>query len=203
MKIICIGRNYVEHAEELNNPIPENPVFFLKPDTSLVKNNKPVYYPEFTQELHYEAEIVLKICKKGKYISELFAHKYYDSITIGIDFTARDLQRKCKEKRLPWEIAKAFDSSAPIGTFINVKDLKSAEAIDFALKINNCTVQKGNTSNMIFSPAKIISYLSKFITLKEGDLIFTGTPAGVGAVAIGDRLTGSIEDKNLIDFIVK
>lgn len=203
MKIICIGRNYIEHAKELNNPVPESPVFFLKPDTSLVKNNNPVYYPEFTNELHYEAEIVLKISKKGKYISELFAHKYYNSITLGIDFTARDLQRKCKEKSLPWEISKAFDNSAPIGMFIDVNNIKSPEAINFTLKINDCTVQKGNTTNMIFSPAKIISYISQFITLKEGDLIFTGTPAGVGTVNIGDRLTGSIENKTLIDFIIK
>ncbi len=203
MKIICIGRNYIDHAKELKNPIPEKPVFFLKPDTAIVINNKPVYYPEFTKDMHYEAEIVLKISKKGKYISELFANRYFNQITIGIDFTARDLQSECKTSGLPWEISKAFDNSAPIGKFIDIHEFNSHESIKFTLSINDNIVQQGNTKNMIFSPGKIISYVSQFITLKEGDLIFTGTPAGVGKINVGDTLSGSIEGKELLKFNIK
>ena len=203
MKIICIGRNYSEHAKELNNPVPEKPIFFMKPDTALVHNNNPVYYPEHSNDVHYEAEIVLKISKKGKHISEKFADNYYQEISIGIDFTARDIQSECKKKGLPWEIAKAFDQSAPVGIFIKKSTLPDQNSINFSLSINGEEKQRGNTSNMIFSFEHIIAYVSKHITLKEGDLIFTGTPAGVGATAINDHFEAAIEGKKLLDFIIK
>ena len=203
MKIICIGRNYSEHAKELNNPVPEKPIFFMKPDTALVHNNNPVYYPGHSNDVHYEAEIVLKISKKGKHISEKFADKYYQEISIGIDFTARDIQSECKKKGLPWEIAKAFDQSAPVGRFVNKKTINSQNSINFSLSINGEEKQRGNTSNMIFSFEQIIAYISKHITLKEGDLIFTGTPAGVGATAINDHFEATIEGEKLLDFLIK
>ncbi len=203
MKIICIGRNYVKHAEELNNSIPAEPVFFLKPDSAIIRNNKPFYYPGFSKEIHYEAELVLKINKLGKNISREFSHKYYNELGIGIDFTARDLQRECKEKGLPWEKAKAFDGSAPIGKFLPKNSFKDLNAVNFHLDINKKTVQKGSTKDMLFSFDEIISYLSKFLTLKIGDLIFTGTPAGVGAVNTGDHLECFIEDKKLLEFDVR
>ena len=203
MKIICIGRNYAEHAEELNNPIPAEPLFFLKPDSAIIRNNKPFFYPGFSKEIHHEVELILKINKLGKNITEEFAHKYYNEIGIGIDFTARDIQRECKAKGLPWEKAKAFDGSAPIGKFLPKSSFADINAINFRLDINQKIVQKGNTEDLLFSFDAIISYVSKFFTLKIGDLIFTGTPAGVGAVKIGDNLECYIEDKKLLEFDVK
>lgn len=203
MKIICIGRNYSEHAKEMKSTVPSEPVFFLKPDTALIKYNEPFYYPEFTKELHHEIEIVLKINKVGKHIEEKFAHRYFDEITVGIDFTARDLQAACKEKGLPWEKAKAFDGSAPIGKFIQKNELKNPHAIDFHLNINDQLKQKGNSSDLLFSFDKIIAYISQFITLKTGDLIFTGTPKGVGEVKIGDTLSCFLEGNKLLEFEIK
>lgn len=203
MRIICIGRNYAEHAKELNNAVPEEPVFFMKPDTALVKDNQPFYYPDFSQNIHHEAEIVLKICKNGKQIEEKFANKYYEELTIGIDFTARDIQDKCKQKSLPWEKAKAFDNSAPIGTFISKNDLADINSIQFHLDINGKKVQDGNTKDLLFTFDKIITHVSKFVTLKIGDLIFTGTPEGVGAVQIGDKMEAYIGDKKLLAFEIK
>ncbi len=202
MKIICIGRNYIDHAKELNNKIPEKPMFFLKPETSLLLKNRPFYYPDFSKEIHYETEIVIKINKLGKHIEEQFAHRYYSEIGLGIDFTARDLQKECKTKGHPWEIAKAFEHSAPISeTFVNKENLP--DNINFKLELNGKTVQNGYTKDMIFSVDKIISYVSKFFTLKIGDLIFTGTPAGVGEVQIGDNLKGYMEGKLMFNFDIK
>lgn len=203
MKIICIGRNYTEHAKELNNEIPAEPVFFLKPDTALLKDNEAFYYPEFTNDLHHEVELVLKINKVGKHIEERFASKYFDEIGIGIDFTARDVQTKCKEKGLPWEKAKAFDGSAPLGRFIPFKHFNNLNNINFHLEVNGEIKQKGSTADLLFSFEKIISFVSHFITLKTGDLIFTGTPAGVGPVKRGDRLTAFIENEELLNFEIK
>jgi 2-keto-4-pentenoate hydratase/2-oxohepta-3-ene-1,7-dioic acid hydratase in catechol pathway len=203
MKIICIGRNYSEHAKELKNEIPTEPVFFMKPDTALLKDGEPFYYPDITKDLHHEIEIVIKINKVGKHIEEQFAHKYYNEIGLGIDFTARDLQTECKVKGLPWEKAKAFDNSAPIGKFISKDKLGDLSAIDFELKINGESRQVGNTKDLLFNFDKIISYVSKFVTLKVGDLIYTGTPSGVGAVNIGDKLQGYIKGDLFLEFIVK
>lgn len=196
MKILCVGRNYIDHAKELNNPVPNEPVIFIKPSTALTRIQKPFYYPEFTNDLHYEAELVLRIKKHGKHIEEQFAYDYFDEFTIGIDLTARDLQNKCKEKGLPWEIAKGFDGSAVIGDLIPFSSAK--EPISFSLQKNKETMQQGNSGEMIFSFAQIISYISKFFTLQKGDLIFTGTPAGVGKLAIGDELEGFVEGKRLL-----
>ncbi|MCW3071688.1 MAG: 2-hydroxyhepta-2,4-diene,7-dioate isomerase [Bacteroidetes bacterium] len=201
MKIICIGRNYAEHAKEMNAAVPSEPVFFLKPDTALIKDNQPFYYPDFSKEIHHEVELVLKISKAGKNIEQEFAHKYYEEIGIGIDFTARDIQAKCKEKGLPWEKAKAFDGSAPIGNFINKKDLPAS--ISFHLNVNGKTVQKGNTNDLLFSFDAVVAYVSKFFTLKTGDLIYTGTPEGVGPVAIGDRLEAYLEEQKLLSFEIR
>lgn len=198
MKIICIGRNYSEHAKELNNALPTEPVYFMKPDSALLTRNRPFFYPEFTQDLHYECEIVLRINKVGKYINRKFALTYIDAIGIGIDFTARDLQQKAKEKGLPWEKAKAFDFSAPISSFIPVSEFEDIQQIAFSLKRNEITVQQGNTKEMIFTYPDIISYVSQFMTLKTGDYIFTGTPAGVGPVAIGDKLEAYIGEKKML-----
>lgn len=203
MKIICIGRNYAEHAKEMNSPVPTEPVLFLKPDTALLRDNEDFYYPEFTKDLHHEVEIVLKINKVGRHIAPEFAHRYYDEIGIGIDFTARDIQAKCKEKGLPWEKAKAFDHSAPLGKFLPKLAFTDLYNIGFHLDVNGKTVQKGNTSDLIFKFDHLISYISKFFTLKTGDLIFTGTPEGVGPVQIGDRLEAFIDDEKLLDFKVK
>jgi acylpyruvate hydrolase len=203
MKIICIGRNYVEHAQELNNPVPESPVFFMKPDSALLINNNPFFIPSFSNEVHYEAEIVLKVSRLGKNIDSKFAHRYYNSITVGIDFTARDLQEKCKKAGHPWEIAKAFDQSAVVNKFISIDSVPDRDSISFRLDLNGNTVQNGNTRNMIFSFDEIISYVSTFITLKTGDLIFTGTPAGVGPVKEGDQLTASVEGQVVLDFNIK
>ena len=203
MKIICIGRNYAEHAKELNNTLPEEPVFFLKPDTAISKNNQPFFYPDFSNDIHHEIELVVKINRLGKNIEEKFAPKYYNEITLGIDFTARDLQQKCKEKGLPWEKAKAFDGSAPLGNFVSKSSFENLNEISFHLNLNGNTVQKGNTANMIFSVDAVISYVSKFITLKNGDLIFTGTPAGVGPVKPGDSLECYLEEDRLLKFSIK
>ncbi|MBN2610686.1 MAG: fumarylacetoacetate hydrolase family protein [Bacteroidales bacterium] len=203
MKIICIGRNYSEHARELNNAVPAEPVFFMKPDSALILNNQPFFLPDFSNEIHYEAEIVIKINRLGKNIDKKFAHRYYEEIGIGIDFTARDLQRKQAEAGKPWEIAKAFDGSAPLGKFIKRDKLPDYNAISFRLEKNGAIVQKGNTRDMIFSFEEIIAYVSKFLTLKIGDLIYTGTPAGVGPVKTGDRLEAFIEDMPMLSFTVK
>jgi acylpyruvate hydrolase len=203
MKIICIGRNYAEHAKEMKSEVPTEPVFFMKPDTALLKDSEPFYYPDFTKDLHHEIEIVIKINKVGKHIEEQFAHKYYDEIGLGIDFTARDLQAQCKAKGLPWEKAKAFDASAPIGKFISKSQLGDLNGIDFELKVNGESRQVGNTKDLLFSFDKVIAYVSKFVTLKVGDLIYTGTPEGVGAVAIGDKLQGFIKNDLFLEFEVK
>ncbi len=203
MKIICIGRNYIDHAKELNNPVPTEPVFFLKPDTALLQNRNPFVYPSFSKDIHHEVEIVVKINKIGKHIEERFAHKYYNEITVGVDFTARDVQQICKEKGLPWEKAKAFDCSAPTGKFITIDEVKDIHNTNFSIQINGETRQVGNTKDMIFNINQIIAYISKFFTLKIGDYIYTGTPAGVGPVKIGDSIECYIEDKKLLSFNVK
>lgn len=203
MKILAIGRNYSEHAKELNNPVPTEPVVFLKPDTSLLREGKAFYHPEFSNDIHYEVELVVKIGKEGKHISEKFALNYIDSIGIGIDFTARDIQENCKKKGLPWEIAKAFDHSAPIGNFIPFSEFNSLRNISFSLSKNKEIVQQGNSADMIFSFEQIISYLSKRFTLKKGDLIFTGTPSGVGKINIGDHYEAYIENTLLLSLDVK
>ncbi|MDF1550716.1 MAG: fumarylacetoacetate hydrolase family protein [Bacteroidales bacterium] len=203
MKIIAIGRNYIEHAKELNNPVPKEPMFFMKPETAIVRDNKPFFYPDFSRDVHYETEIVLKINRLGKNIETKFAHRYFDEIGLGIDFTARDLQQICKEKGKPWEIAKAFDGAAPISEFVYKKKYPDINQLSFSLELNGELVQEGNTKDMIFPFDELISYVSKFVTLKIGDLIFTGTPAGVGPVKIGDWLVGRIEDKVFFDFQVK
>jgi 2-keto-4-pentenoate hydratase/2-oxohepta-3-ene-1,7-dioic acid hydratase in catechol pathway len=204
MKIICIGRNYAEHAKELDNPLPEKPIFFMKPDTALLIKNRPFYYPFFSDNIHFEVELVLRICKAGKNVQQKFAYKYYDAIGMGIDFTARDLQGECKTKGLPWEIAKGFDQSAPISNeFIPKEEFGDVDNINFRLDINGETVQHGNTKDLIFSFDHLISYLSQYMTLRVGDMIFTGTPEGVGPVKIGDKLEGFIEEKRMISFNIK
>jgi acylpyruvate hydrolase len=202
MKIICIGRNYADHAKEMNAPMPAEPVFFMKPDTALLPPGSPFYIPDFTSDLHYECELVVKIRKVGKNIQEKFAALYYDEVSLGIDFTARDLQKKCKEKSLPWEIAKSFDNSAPVGKFVSREILKE-NGFAFTLKKNGEEVQHGKSGDMIFTVDQIIAYVSRFVTLKTGDLIFTGTPAGVGPVAIGDTLEASLEGEILLNLQVK
>ena len=203
MKIIAVGRNYADHAKELNNPVPENPVIFMKPDTAVLKDNKPFYHPDFSQEIHHEIELVLKISKEGKHISPRFAGNYFKEIGLGIDFTARDIQKNHKEKGLPWELAKAFDNSAPISRFIPKNSFESVYDINFRLDINGTTAQQGNTKQLLFSFEDLIAFISQYITLKKSDLIFTGTPAGVGKIAIGDKLTGYIENEKLLDFEIK
>jgi 2-keto-4-pentenoate hydratase/2-oxohepta-3-ene-1,7-dioic acid hydratase in catechol pathway len=203
MKIICIGRNYINHAKELNNPVPEKPVFFMKPETAILRKNHDFFYPEFTKDLHHEVELVVRISKVGMHIQEKFAHNYYEEVGLGIDFTARDLQAEQKKKGLPWEIAKAFDHSAPLGDFIPKAELGDLYNLQLKLKKNEEIVQNGNTSDMIFSIEKIIAYVSQFVSLKMGDLIFTGTPAGVGSVKIGDQLTGYINDREMFSFEIK
>lgn len=203
MKIICIGRNYIDHAKELNNPVPSAPLFFLKPDSAILPKRNPFYIPNFTNIVHYEVELIIKICKLGKNINENFANTYYNEIGLGIDFTARDLQDKCKEKGHPWEIAKAFDQSAVVSAnFIDKKNL-NLNNINFSLKKNGEIVQQGNSSNMLFNFDEIIAHVSKFMTLKIGDLIFTGTPAGVGKVNIGDELIGYLEDEQAFKTKIK
>lgn len=204
MRIFAIGRNYAEHIKELNNERPDEPVIFTKPDTAVLRNNAPFYLPDFSSDIHHEVELVLRICKEGKNIQEKFANKYYDAIGIGIDFTARDLQQKAKEKGLPWDIAKGFNGSAPISDkFIPVTSFSDLKNINFSLTINGELKQQGNTSLMLFNFDFIISYLSKFFTLRTGDLIFTGTPKGVGPVKVGNVLSAYIEDEKLLEFEVK
>lgn len=201
MKIICIGRNYAEHAKEMKAELPSEPVFFMKPETALLKETD-FYLPDFTNDLHHEIELVLKICKAGKHIEEQFAHKYYDQIGLGIDFTARDIQTECKLKGLPWEKAKSFDNSAPLGKFEN-KTKFILNNINFSLTINGEQKQLGNSSDLIFSFDQIISFVSKFVSLKVGDLIYTGTPSGVGPVKIGDKLEGFINGVSYLTLSIK
>ncbi len=204
MKIICIGRNYVAHAKELENEIPVEPIFFMKPDSALLRNNDPFYIPDWTNEVHHEVELVIKINRIGKNIEKQFAHRYYDEIGLGIDFTARDIQAQLKSKGLPWEKAKAFDQSAVLSsTFFPKSIIPDDESIFFKLNINGETVQEGDSGLMIFGFDELISHVSKYVTLKIGDLIYTGTPAGVGPVKIGDRLEGFLEGKEMFDFMVK
>ena len=203
MKIICIGRNYAKHIEELENEKPENPVIFLKPDSAILAKNQPFFIPPFSNNIHYEVEILVKINKVGKYISEKFAHKYYDEIGLGIDFTARDIQAKCKEKGLPWEKSKAFDGSAVIGKFVSKNSLDNLNDISFTLKKNNEIVQNGNTNAMLWKIDELIAYVSKYFTLKKGDILFTGTPSGVGKVEENDILTGSIMHDEMFSVKVK
>jgi len=202
MKILCVGRNYSEHAKELGNAVPENPVIFSKPDTALIKNGEPFYIPDFSNDVHHEIELVIKINKVGKKIQEKFARNYFSEIGLGIDFTARDKQNELKAKGLPWELAKAFDGSAPIGNFINIENI-DLKKIDFSLQKNGQLVQQGNTSQMIFSFEQIVSFVSQYFTLKVGDLIYTGTPAGVSQVNIGDHLEGFIGNESMLICEVK
>lgn len=203
MKILAIGQNYSEHNKELNSSNPTEPVVFMKPDSALLKNNKPFFIPDFTNELHYETELIIKFNRLGKNIDSKFSHRYYTEIGLGVDFTARDLQRKLKSEGKPWEICKAFDNSAVIGNFISMDEIEDIQKIDFRLDINGQTVQKGNSKDMIFPINELIAYVSRFFTVKIGDILFTGTPAGVGKVAIGDRLEGYIFDKKMFDFNIK
>ena len=203
MKIICIGRNYVEHIRELNNTIPSSPVFFLKPDTALVIRNRPFYYPPFSTQVHYEVELVLKICKVGKNIQKKFAHTYYDEIGIGLDMTARDLQDAAKSKGLPWAVAKGFDQSAPVSRFLPKENFSDMKNISFHLDLNGNTVQKGNSSLMLYDFEDIISHISAYMTLRTGDYIFTGTPAGVGPVNVGDTLEAWIGDEKMLSCAIK
>jgi 2-keto-4-pentenoate hydratase/2-oxohepta-3-ene-1,7-dioic acid hydratase in catechol pathway len=203
MKIIAIGRNYAEHAKELNNPVPSVPVIFMKPDTALLKDNKPFYHPDFSQDVHYEIELVLKISKEGKYIQEKYAADYFDEAALGIDFTARDIQSRHKEKGLPWELAKGFDGSAPVSNFVPKTNFADLYNLNLKLDINGETRQNGNTKNVLFSFERILAFVSQYITLKKGDLIFTGTPEGVGRVNVGDHLEGYLENEKLLDFYVK
>jgi 2-keto-4-pentenoate hydratase/2-oxohepta-3-ene-1,7-dioic acid hydratase in catechol pathway len=203
MKIICIGRNYAKHIEELQNERPEEPVIFIKPDTAVVPKQFPFVIPEFSNDIHHEIELIVKISKVGKYIDPKFAHKYYDELSVGIDFTARDVQQKLKDKGLPWEKAKAFDGSAVIGEFLSKKLFSSTENLNFELTNNGKSVQQGNTSNMLWKVDEIIAYVSQFFTLKIGDIIFTGTPEGVAAVKPNDILEGFLEQQQLFRIQVK
>jgi 2-keto-4-pentenoate hydratase/2-oxohepta-3-ene-1,7-dioic acid hydratase in catechol pathway len=203
MKIFCVGRNYAAHAKELGNAIPDEPVIFMKPKSALLQAHTPFYYPEFTNELHYECELVLRISKNGKYIQDKFASKYYDAVTVGIDFTARDIQNELKEKGLPWEKAKAWDNSAAVGKWVPVANLKNKKDIQFGLKKNGEEVQKGSSTQMIHDFDYIVSYISNYFSVNIGDLIFTGTPAGVGELVVGDELDAYMEDESLLKLEVK
>lgn len=203
MKIICIGLNYRKHALELGRPMPAEPVVFLKPDSSILKNNKPFFLPGFSTMIQYEAEVVLKINKLGKGIPVKYAHRYYDELTVGIDVTARDIQNRNSAAGLPWELSKSFDGAAPLGRFIPLSILEDADSIDFRLEINGKVVQQGNTSDMVFSFNEIVSYVSRFFTLKTGDLIFTGTPPGVGPLKKNDNLVAFLGDEPLLDFMIR
>ena len=203
MKIICIGRNYLAHVKELDNALPTEPMFFMKPDTALLPAGEPFPYPNFSKEIHYETELVLRVCKTGKAIDEKSASEYYDAITVGIDFTARDLQSQCKAKGHPWEIAKSFDFSAPIGEFKKINELKNPDDIAFGMKLNGVWVQQGHSRDMIFSFDRIVSHVSRFVTLNEGDCIFTGTPQGVGEVHVGDKLQLFLEDEPMFEFEIR
>jgi len=203
MKIICIGRNYAKHIEELENEKPENPVIFLKPDSAILAKKQPFFIPPFSNDVHYEVEVLVKINKVGKYIQEKFAHKYYDEIGLGIDFTARDLQNQLKDKGLPWEKSKAFDGSAVIGKFISKEKFGDVNNLEFTLHKNNELVQDGNTNAMLWKIDELIAYISQYFTLKKGDILFTGTPAGVGKVHENDVLTGAIQKNELFSVKVK
>jgi 2-keto-4-pentenoate hydratase/2-oxohepta-3-ene-1,7-dioic acid hydratase in catechol pathway len=203
MKLICIGRNYTQHIQELKNEKPTDPVIFLKPDTAILLKKQPFFIPDFSNEIHHEVEILVKINKVGKYIDRKFAHKYYDEIGLGIDFTARDLQQQCKEKGLPWERAKAFDGSAVIGKWVSKSTIKDINNVNFSLQVNENMVQQGNTSHMLWKVDEIIEYVSKYFTLKIGDIIFTGTPEGVGKVFVNDTLTGFLEDEKQFRINIK
>ncbi|MBA2501051.1 MAG: fumarylacetoacetate hydrolase family protein [Chitinophagaceae bacterium] len=203
MKIFCVGRNYVAHAQELGNDSPDEPVIFMKPKSALLQPHTPFYYPEFTNELHYECELVLRICKNGKYIQEKFASKYYDAVTVGIDFTARDIQDELKSKGLPWEKAKAWDNSAAIGKWVTFPDLKNKKEINFGLYKNKELVQQGISSEMTFDFDYIVSYISNYFSVNIGDLVFTGTPAGVGELVVGDEIEGFMEDDSLLKLEIK
>lgn len=203
MKVIAVGRNYINHAKELNNPVPQHPVIFMKPDTAILKDNKDFYYPDFSQDIHYEVEVVLRICNEGKHVSKKFAHKYYDAIGLGIDFTARDLQSELKQKGLPWELAKAFDHSAVISNLIPKEEFEDLHNLTFSLHKNAEQVQIGHTKDVIFDFDDLIVFISKYITLRKGDLVYTGTPEGVGSVKIGDRLEGFLQGKQMFSCNVK
>ena len=203
MKIICVGRNYTDHIKELENNKPKEPVLFLKPDSSIILNNKPFFIPDFSQNIHYELELIIKISRLGKYIQEKFSHKYYDFIGLGIDFTARDLQSDLKSKGLPWEKSKAFDGSCFISKWINKSEFNDVNNLNFNLNKNGKTVQKTNSKLMLWKIDELISYISTFFTLKIGDVIFTGTPAGVGKVSIGDNLEGFIEENKIFNLNIK
>jgi 2-keto-4-pentenoate hydratase/2-oxohepta-3-ene-1,7-dioic acid hydratase in catechol pathway len=203
MKIFCVGRNYSDHAKELGNDIPDEPVIFMKPKSALLQPHTPFYYPEFTNELHYECELVLRISKNGKYIQEKFANKYYDAVTTGIDFTARDIQNELKEKGLPWEKAKAWDNSAVVGKWIPFANIKNKKEIPFAFYKNKELVQEGNSKDMIFDFDYIISYISNFFSINIGDLVFTGTPKGVGEIVVGDEVEAFLEKESLLTLDVK
>lgn len=203
MKVICIGRNYADHAKEMNAAIPEVPMFFMKPDLAVLRPGTPFFYPNFSNDIHFECELVVKICKVGKNIALKFAPTYYESIGLGIDFTARDLQQQCKEKGHPWEIAKSFEGSAPLSADFIPKETLDLENIEFRLEQNGIVVQEGTTRDMLFKIDELIVYISQFMTLKKGDLIFTGTPSGVGPIAIGDRLKGFIGSREMFEVLVK
>lgn len=203
MKIFCVGRNYVDHAKELGNAVPDEPVIFMKPKSALLQAHTPFYYPEFTNELHYECELVLHVSKNGKYVPENYANKYYDSITTGIDFTARDIQNELKKKGLPWEKAKAWDNSAAIGTWIPTSNIKNKKDINFVLYKNKELVQQGNSGLMIYDFDYLVSHISNYFSINIGDLIFTGTPAGVGEIVVGDELEAFIEDDSLLSLQIK
>ena len=203
MKIICMGRNYRQHCVEMGNEIPTEPIVFLKPDSAILKKNKPFFLPDFSDDIHYETEVVVKISKLGKSIEAKYAHRYYDEITIGIDITARDIQDRQIKSGLPWDLSKGFDGSAPLGTFIPLSEAGKIDNIDFSLKINDRIVQKSNTSDLVFSVDKIVEYVSRFYTLKTGDLIFTGTPSGVGRLNKNDNLTAYIGERLVLDFVIK
>ena len=203
MKIFCVGRNYAEHAAELGNEKPEEPVIFLKPDTALLRNNAPFYFPDFSHEIHYECELVVRICREGKHIATQFAHKYYDQVALGIDFTARDLQDKLKAKGLPWELSKGFDNSAVVSHFVAKEKFQDLQNLHFRFTLNEAERQKACTASMLFSIDEIVSFISAYFTLKTGDLIFTGTPKGVGKVKIGDVLEGYLEEEIMYSVEIK
>ena len=203
MKIFCVGRNYAAHAEELGNEVPEEPIIFMKPKSALLQSHTPFYYPEFTNELHYECELVLRISKNGKYIQDRFANKYYDAVTVGIDFTARDVQNELKSKGLPWEKAKAWDNSAVIGKWVPLQNLKNKKEIDFSLLKNKEVVQKGNSTQMIHNFDRLVSYISNYFSVNIGDLVFTGTPQGVGECVVGDELEGMLDAEQMFTLEIK
>lgn len=203
MKIICIGRNYADHAKEMQSAVPESPMFFMKPDVALLKAGNDFYYPGFSKDIHFECEVVVRISKAGKSIDRQFAHKYYEEIGLGIDFTARDLQKVCKEKGHPWEVAKSFENSAPISATFIPKETLDLTNLQFRLEQNGTIVQDGNTCDMIFDIDTLIAHVSQYFTLKTGDLIYTGTPAGVGPIAIGDTLKGFIGDREMLSLHIK